>query len=131
VTHHLSIFEFCLLGRKAEVADLLDNAVAVDCTDSLGRTPLMVACWAGRLDIVELLLKRGADVNARNSKGTTAFMYAKSAALGSGNPAIMKCLVDFNAKVNTVDIHNKTALQYARENFKMVEKFILDQGKKK
>lgn len=130
MTVDLSIFNCCILGRTADVADLLDNGGAVDCTDSRGRTPLMVACWAGRLEVVQLLLQRGADVNARNLTGTTAFMYAKSAALGSGSPAIMQCLVDRNADVEARDNHGKTALEYARDNFELVEIFILGQGSK-
>ena len=119
-----------MLGLFPEVASFLDSGVTVDCSDDRGRTPLMVACWAGRLEVVELLLQRGADVNARNSSGTTAFMYAKSTALGNGSSAIMQCLVDHGADISARDNYGKTALQYARENFKLLEIFILEQGNK-
>jgi ankyrin repeat protein len=37
-----------------------------------GNTALMLAAWAGRLEIVQLLLKHGASVQATNNTGTTA-----------------------------------------------------------
>lgn len=36
----------------------------------------MAACQAGRTEIVRLLLKQGADVNAKNKDGETALDYA-------------------------------------------------------
>ena len=39
-------------------------------------TPLMIASQAGHVEMVEQLIKSGADVNLRNSSGDTALIYA-------------------------------------------------------
>ncbi len=40
-------------------------------------TPLMLAARYNRIDIVEILLKNGADINVKNEKGFTAIKYAE------------------------------------------------------
>ena len=47
-------------------------------TDNHGTTALMVAVNHGYLEIVRLLIKKGADVNAGKFEGTTALMIAAS-----------------------------------------------------
>ncbi len=41
-----------------------------------GRTALIEAAWGGNAAVVELLIKKGADVNAADSSGYTAIMRA-------------------------------------------------------
>lgn len=48
----------------------------VDCTDNLGRTPLMYACCTNRIKSVELLLKQGCDVTLQDSDGRTGLLWA-------------------------------------------------------
>jgi len=44
--------------------------------DNLGKTALMLASWEnGHKEVVKLLIKRGADVNAKDKDGETALMY--------------------------------------------------------
>ncbi len=49
---------------------------AINYKDPDGVTPLMEAARFNYLDIVELLVKKGADVNAADDKGSTALHYA-------------------------------------------------------
>src|SRR6185503_6086035 len=44
----------------------------------LGETPLMVAARSGYPEVVEQLLAKGANVNARAGRGQTALMWAVS-----------------------------------------------------
>ncbi|NTU73417.1 hypothetical protein HGB07_04585 [Candidatus Roizmanbacteria bacterium] len=39
-------------------------------------TPLMLAAWGGRPNVVRLLIDNMADVNAKNNDGNTALMEA-------------------------------------------------------
>jgi len=48
----------------------------VNTRDSLGNTPLIVACQNGHMSVVTMLVKYGADVGAVNKTGNTALHYS-------------------------------------------------------
>jgi ankyrin repeat protein len=50
---------------RGVIVDLLDHGAEVNQRDSDGRTALFMAAWAGRTDIVRILLARHADVTVR------------------------------------------------------------------
>ncbi|CAB0041354.1 unnamed protein product, partial [Trichogramma brassicae] len=64
--NHIDIIE-----RFLVVCDDVQQEVHIDARDKKGRTPLHLAMDYGRNEVVELLLRRGADPNARDAKGTT------------------------------------------------------------
>ena len=58
---------------------LLDNGADINRVskgENKGNSPLMVASWDGKLDIVKLLVKRGANCNLQDSNGFTALIKA-------------------------------------------------------
>jgi ankyrin repeat protein len=59
-----------------EVVALLDEGAPLEYRDPLGWTPLMNAAWVAAADIVQLLIGRGANLNARNREGKTALGMA-------------------------------------------------------
>ena len=60
------------------VKTLLDAGVAVNVPDVRGMTPLMLAVATDRqnIDVIRLLIARGADVNAKSGAGETALDWA-------------------------------------------------------
>ena len=59
------------------VRRLLAEGVAVDCLDDDGMTPLQHAAYKADLEMCELLLRHGANVNANfHNHGYTALMFA-------------------------------------------------------
>jgi ankyrin repeat protein len=82
------------------VAALLDNGAAVDARDKEGITPLMWACNRGAVKLVQLLVARGADVNARTTKqgrsGMTPLRWA-------ANIAVVRALLAAGADPTAVD----------------------------
>lgn len=73
-----------------------------------GNTPLLV--FAGRdVDIVKLLIARGAPVNAQDQFGYSALMVAAS----SGQTEIVKVLIDAGAEINQKNRGGETALLLA------------------
>lgn len=76
----------------------------------MGWTPLMAASRGGRTEIAALLLKTGADVNARNSQGETALMQA----ISSGSVETVRLLLEHGAdpKAHT---GNQSVWEWAKE----------------
>lgn len=73
-------------------------------------TPLMKACWDGRMEIAKYLLSAGADVHAKDSdNGQTPLMYA----VQRGRADFVKWLIDSGAGVNLRDVRKFTPLHVA------------------
>ena len=66
MTHTLSLCRL-LIGAGADV-----NA-----RDARGATPFLVSCAAGRVDIIQLLLERGADPTLKDDTGMDAAKTAE------------------------------------------------------
>ena len=70
------------LVRQAEAGDLaalrrlLDAGVPVDARDARRRTALLVATHANHIDVAQLLIQRGADVNAKDEMQDSPFLFA-------------------------------------------------------
>ena len=78
-------------------------------------TPLMYAVEKKRLEIVNLLLQSGANINSRSLNHTTALMYAV-AVLKTGvkeDLEIVKLLLEQGANVNAKNKSGGTALMHA------------------
>ena len=76
--------------------DLDHNPGDVSRITADGWTPLMIAITNGNSDVVNLLLKAGADVNAKRTTGTTALMTAAQ----YGRADLAKLLLHHGAMVN-------------------------------
>ena len=67
-----------MMARTPQTAELLINYGAhVAQEDELGNTPLMWAAFRGKLDVVQLLLEKGANPKKRNRMKQNAFDLAK------------------------------------------------------
>ena len=97
-------------GAVAVLKTLLANDPAlVKARDTDGSTPLHCATWKGHVDVVALLLKSGADVNAVNENehwGTTPL----HAAAHANQAAIAKLLLDYGANVKAKDNEGRTPM---------------------
>ncbi len=74
-----AVSPFCISIVKGDyemVKKMIELGTEVN-SSSAGMTPLMYAARYNRVDIVELLVKNGAKINAKNKKGLTAIKYAE------------------------------------------------------
>ena len=71
----LDIFSFARHGRVEEIERLLNRGVPVDVRDEFGNTLLIIACQQGNKRVAKSVLRRGANINARNTKGNTPLHY--------------------------------------------------------
>lgn len=81
------VSSFCLAIVKGDietVSKLIELGTSVN-EVSLGLTPAMYAAKFNKVEILELLVKHGADLNKRSDKGFTAKRYAQ---LSNANEAL-------------------------------------------
>ena len=97
-------------GRKMKAMERLLEDGFNPREDKMGRTALSVAAEAGNAPLVRLLLKYGADVNARGGNGYTAL---EKALTGRSNVRVIKALIEAGADVNAKDIINQNPLHVA------------------
>lgn len=94
-------------GNISEIKCALDQGADVNTKDSDdGWTALMHASKYGYVEIVDLLIKSGADVNAGSISNHTALMLASN----FSHHEIMKILLDHGADVFAQDTYGGTAL---------------------
>ena len=97
-------------GDAERVSALLTyDQSLVEARDKDGSTPLHCAVWKGHQQVVDLLLKAGADVNAQNENdhwGTTPL----HAAAHANQAAIAQLLIDYGANVRATDREGRTPL---------------------
>lgn len=74
------LFRLALMHGDADsAAKHLEAGRPVNCRDSAGRTPLLIAAQKGYLDLCAVLLQHGADIDAKDSSGNTAITLAQAA----------------------------------------------------
>jgi ankyrin repeat protein len=108
--------EICqmLLDRGADVNQRSEGVVRDSGVSTLGITPLIYACWKGRVDAVQILLAvDGIDVNYRKDNGVTA-LYT-SCAMGHFSVIKMLLAVD-GIQVNQANGDGWTPLNMACQN---------------
>jgi ankyrin repeat protein len=64
-------------GDITGVQTFLDQGARIDAHARDDGTPLTVAAREGKLDVVKLLLRRGASVNTKEGGGHTALFWAR------------------------------------------------------
>jgi len=94
----MTALHWAAMKNDADLAQTLLYASAnVKATTRIGAyTPLILAAQQGNAEVMEPLIKAGADVNAKTGNGTTPLMFAAA----SGNTDAVKMLLDRGADVN-------------------------------
>jgi ankyrin repeat protein len=82
--------------------------------DSYGKTPLHWAAYNGYKELTRLLLKKGADPEAKDTE--RAKQTALHFAADNGHEAVVGLLLDFGANVNSQDKNEWTALHSAAQS---------------
>ena len=99
--------------RQQEILKLLiEKGAEVNIRDKIvGKTPLHKAARYGRVDLCQILVDNGADVNARTTAGTTPLHWAAE----EGYYKVVQFLLENGANVNSKNVNGDTPLSYALE----------------
>ena len=121
------IVEAALYGKVDTVKKALDQGYKVDERDAEKRTALMYAAFNGQTELVKIMIKAGADVNAQDKIGTSPLMFAASA---PGAVETVKVLLEAKAEINMVDSneHFSALMWAAAEGQAESVKFLLSKG---
>jgi ankyrin repeat protein/L-ascorbate metabolism protein UlaG (beta-lactamase superfamily) len=121
-----AIHEAAGAGDTQAVRQLLDeDSGLVEARDEAGSTPLHTASRAGMLDVVKLLVARGADVEAGDNENTAPLGVA---AIG-GDAAVIEFLISRGADPLAADDNKVTALHWAATgNHPEIVRMLLDLG---
>lgn len=119
------ICNYCKTNDYVSLERLL-NYKTIDLEEKTkqGWTPLMIAAYNHSLESVDLLIKKGADVNAQNYNLTSVLMYAKSNSLISNSFKIIEKLIENGANIYQKDIYGKNVIDWVKnENKELYEYF--------
>ena len=110
----VALFYAAEVGNIEQIEKIKAAGFDIDVRNKKGWNILLVACYNQQLPLVNYLINNGFDINATNYKGTTALMFAKSAATRTGNVELLQWMLNNGADQNLKDDFEKTALDYAR-----------------
>lgn len=102
-----SVLQLAVQQGHVEMARILLDAGAN--INAVRTNPLCRAAELGHYEVVELLLRRGADTECGDIRSKTALLYAAEA----GHRQIVHLLLDHGADVNRKDLDSRSALCYA------------------
>ena len=97
------------------VASPSPRSADIAAVDNFHWTALHFACHAGLMDLIVLLIERGADIDAVTMNGATPFMRA----VESSRPDCVQYLIDAGAKIQT---ENRKGI-YGKDVFIFVVEF--------
>ncbi|MDU8946650.1 ankyrin repeat domain-containing protein [Ovoidimarina sediminis] len=104
-------------GHSEVVANLLSAGVMVDSREpGEGMTPLLIASLQGEVELVELLVSAGADIEATNATGRTPFFFSTSmeSFANVGDDKLIRYFAERGVELAPEDNAGITPLQWAR-----------------
>jgi ankyrin repeat protein len=105
-------------GNPIEVERLLKAGAETDgpeTKDSIRRNALMLASWYGYKEIVEILLRYNADINAKTSYGWTALLWAlRNGATSTAHKETVEILLEAGIDVSCKNDNGDKAIHFAK-----------------
>ena len=114
------------MGDVERIKQKIESGVRpVKEADNNRKTGLMWAAHEGNIEVVRLLLGRGAETGSSNSKGQTALMWAAH----GGSIEVVSLLFEKGANIRAQDKIGAAALMWAAEQGKSeIVQLLLEKG---
>ena len=101
-------------NSKSVINVLLEKKANVNIANGSGQTPLSAACHAQNVEIVDMLLKRGADPNLRAFCDVSSeHEFPLLVAANNDESKVVELLLKHGANINVTDKKGNTALHHA------------------
>ncbi|XP_065164200.1 putative ankyrin repeat protein RF_0381 [Atheta coriaria] len=114
-THGQTVLHYAVRFGSKEMVDFLlmtFTEINVNQSDSSWNIPLHISCIRGDIDLVQLLIKKGANINAANTNRETPLHYAAQ----HGHLHVVQLLIDKGANLNNFDMEDRSPLSLAIDN---------------
>ena len=102
----------CKIGDLQQVQEICFLKKYLNEKNKYGWSPLIVATYANRIDVVKYLIVHGADIYATNSNGTNLLMYAKEAYKKYGDNTLFKLYLKLGLSVGQKDYYGYDVMYY-------------------
>lgn len=111
VTSHNAFHYACKLGLERAVSDILKlEDIDIDAATHIGTTALIAAASSGQLDMIKLLMSRGADPKKNNWYGSALHCAAEA-----GQCESIRILLDSGMNIDLVNDFGRTPLHCATD----------------
>lgn len=112
--------ELIAIGDLAKVRQAITDGIKIESQNEAGQTALHEAAIWEEAEIVEFLIRSGADVNIRNKNGQTPLMSAASCAYQDNTEAeeCMQVLLQHGADATAIDDEGRNALDHLRQYYR-------------
>ena len=111
VTSHSAFHYACKFGLERAVSDILESEdIDIDAATNIGTTTLIAAASSGHLDMVKLLMSRGADPKKNNWYGSALHCAAEA-----GQCESSRFLLDSGMNIDLVNDFGRTPLHCATD----------------
>ena len=106
---NIALMEACKNSNLAAAEKALDEGADVKYKDrdNYHNTPLDITSYKGNIELAKMLIRRGADVNSKNSWGISPLHIASM----DGKIELAELLIENGADVNITDDFGKTPLR--------------------
>ncbi|MCP9747567.1 ankyrin repeat domain-containing protein [Lacihabitans sp. CS3-21] len=112
----LLLLDYCINDNHKSLKEAIVNFEDINKYDvNTGWNLIIVAAFNHSYNCFDILLNYGADINSKNHKGTTVFMYAKTKVFINRNFNFLKKLYDNGADIEVKDLSGKSVLDYVLE----------------
>ena len=125
VNSETAFYTACKFGLEATVCNMLDSEdIDVDAATLIGTTALIAAASSGNVDIIKLLMSRGADPTKANWYGTALHCAAEA-----GQCEAIQVLLDSGMNIDLRDNFGRTPLHCASDQrHRLAIELLLDMG---
>jgi len=113
---YCSLYDWCIGKCDLPKGFDFNEVFNINWCDENGWNPLMIAAYHGNLRAIKTLVKKGADINVTNKRGTSPLMYTRSAPSLKEGKECFVYLLSLGASWQSCDVKGKDIESYLQND---------------